>query len=117
MPFTTVKLANQMINPNLQMWANSTPANQEQYLNAYLTYFNGLQTWITANGGGNPFGWNNVTGLTLPNGTQVVLQGPAQKAPFNDAFNDVRQHLNTPGFRLFQAAEADLRLIGVLNRM
>lgn len=117
MPFTAAALATQMGNPNLATWAASTPQNQAAYLAAYTAYFNGIQQWITANGGANPFGWNNVTGLTKNNGTQVVLQGPAQTAPFNDAFNDVRAHIGQAGFRLFQAAEADQRLIRVLNNI
>lgn len=117
MPFTPAQLSNQMNNPNLQTWANSTLQNQAQYIAAYTTYFNGIQTWIDANGGnGNPFGWDNVIGLEV-NGVQVVLQGPAQRAPFNDAFNDVRAHIGAQGFRLFQAAGADQRLINVLNNM
>jgi hypothetical protein len=117
MPFTTLQLARQMNNQNLAVWAASTPQNQGQFLADFRAYFDGLQKWIKANGGANPFGWNNVAGLTLPNGNPVVLQGPAQRAPFNDAFDDVRQHLNTPGFRLFQAAQAAQRLIIALNRM
>ena len=117
MPFTTVQLANRMNDPNLAEWAASTLQNQAQFLTAYGNYFNGIQAWINTNGGANPFGWQNLGGLTLPNGTPVVLQGPAQRAPFNDAFDDVRTHIASPTFRLFQAAEADLRLIAVLNRM
>lgn len=118
MPFTTAQLAQQMNNPNLGTWAGSNPQNQAQYMAAYTNYFNGIQQWIDNNGGnGNPFGWDNVVGLTHQNNVQVVLQGPAQRAPFNDAFNDVRAYINNPNFRLFQAAQADQRLIGVLNRM
>jgi hypothetical protein len=117
MPFTTLQLAQQMNNPNLAQWANSNPQNQAPHLVNFTNYFNNLQTWITNNGGANPFGWNDVTGLTLINGTPVVLQGPAQTAPFNDAFNDVRTHLNNPDFRLFQAAGAIQRLINVLQNM
>ncbi|CAB3778171.1 hypothetical protein LMG28614_00558 [Paraburkholderia ultramafica] len=117
MPFDPAQLAAQMQNPNLATWANCDLNNQAQYIAAYTVYFNGIQTWIDQNGGdGNPFGWDNVNGLEV-NGLQVVLQGPAQKAPFNDAFNDVRAHLGQPGFRLFQAAEANQRLITVLSRM
>ncbi len=119
MAFTTVQLAAQINNSrtDLQLWANSTLQNQGPMVPAFTTYFNNLQTWITQNGGANPFGWDNVTGLTYPNGIQVVLQGPAQKAPFNDAFNDVRAHLDKPDFRLFQAAQASLTLINVLAQM
>lgn len=117
MPFTPAQLSAQMTNPNLQAWADSNPANQAGYIAAYTAYFNGIQTWIDNNGGdGNPFGWDNVNGLEV-GGVQVVLQGPQQRAPFNDAFNDVRTHLNTAGFRLFQAAEANQRLINFLNLM
>jgi hypothetical protein len=118
MAFTDAALAAQLGNQNLATWAGSTPQNQEQYLAAFTTYFAGIQTWIDGQGGnGHPFGWDNVIGLTLLNGTQVVLQGPSQRAPFNDAFNDVRAHMGQPDFRLYQAAEALQRLIGVLNRM
>lgn len=117
MAFTPAQLAAQMANPNLATWASSTPANQAEFIPAYMAYFNGIQTWIDQNGGnGHLFGWDNVNGLEV-NGIQVGLQGPAQKAPFNDAFNDVRAHLGTPGFRLYQADEANQRLINVLNRM
>lgn len=114
MAFTTLQLAATMNDPNLATWANSTLQNQAQYLAAFTQYFNGVQTWITNNGGANPFGWDNVAGLTRPNGVQVVLNGPQQRAPFNDAFNDTRAHLGTPGFRLYQAAEACQRLINLL---
>ena len=118
MPFTAAQLATQMNNAQLAAWAGTTPQTQTPVDVANFTaYFNGVQTWITNNGGANPFGWNNVTGLTRNNGVQVVLAGPADRAPFNDAFDDVRTHLATPGFRLFQGAEAAQRLIGVLNRM
>jgi len=114
MPFTTNQLAAQMNHPNLATWAASTPTNQGPHLAAFTAYFNGLQTWITNNGGANPFGWDNVTGLTRANGQQVVLQGQGQTAPFNDAFNDTRTHLGTPGFRLFQAATACQHVLTVL---
>lgn len=117
MPFTTTQLAAQMNDPQLVQWANSNPQNQGPFLPAFTAYFNGLQVWITANGGVNPFGWQNVTGLTHVNGVQVVLQGPQQRAPFNDAFDDVRLYLNTPNFRLFQAAQAAQRLIAFLGQM
>jgi len=117
MAFTTLQLAATMNNPALQTWANSNLGNQAQYLAAFTAYFNGVQTWITNHGGANPFGWNNVNGLTTPNGQQVVLHGPQQTAPFNDAFNDVRAHLGTPGFRLFQAGAASINLIGVLQHI
>lgn len=117
MPFTPAQLATQMNNPGLAVWSASTLQNQAPLIAAYTAYFNGVQTWIDLNGGnGQPFGWNNVAGLQV-NGVQVVLQGPAQTAPFNDAFNDVRAHLGQPGFRLFQAAEAAQRLINVLGLM
>lgn len=117
MPFTGQQLATQMDDPNLGAWATSTLANQGPLLPAFTAYFTGVQAWITNNGGANPFGWNNIAGLTLQNGQQVVLQGPAQNAPFNDAFNDVRAHLPSPDFRLFQAGEAIQRLINVLRRL
>jgi len=117
MPFTAQQLATQMDDPNLGAWAASTPQTQAPLLPAFTAYFTGVQTWITNNGGANPFGWNNVAGLTNQNGQQVVLQGPAQNAPFNDAFNDVRAYLHSPTFRLFQAAEASQRLINVLRRL
>lgn len=117
MPFTTAQLAAQMNDPNLPQWAASTPQNQGPFLTPFTNYFNGVQAWITAHGGANPFGWSNVTGLTHLNGTQVVLQGPAQRAPFDDAFDQVRAHLNSQNFRLFQAAEAAQRLIKVLTNM
>lgn len=119
MAFTTTQLAAQITNSrnDLQLWANSTPQNQGPMVPAFTLYFNNLQTWITQNGGATPFGWDDVTGLTYPNGIQVVLQGPAQRAPFNDAFNEVRAHLGNPDFRLYQAAEASLRLINVLAQM
>ena len=117
MPFTTAQLAAQVNNPQLSLWAGTNPGNQAPFLTAYTNYFNGLQNWITANGGANPFGWNNVAGLTRLNGVQVVLLGPAQRAPLNDAFEDVRAHLETPNFRLFQAAQADQRLIGALGHL
>ncbi|MHC8327306.1 hypothetical protein [Pseudomonas sp. LB1P83] len=119
MAFTTAQLAARINSSrtDLELWAASTPQNQGPMVPAFTTYFNNLQTWITQNGGANPFGWNNVTGLTYANGTQVVLQGPAQTAPFNDAFNDVRAHLNNADFRLFQAAQASLTLINVLGQM
>lgn len=114
MSFTTLQLAAQMNNPALPVWAASNLNNQAQYMPAFIQYFNGVQTWITNNGGADPFGWDNVTGLTRPNGQQVVLLGPQQKAPFNDAFNDVRTHLTAGDLRLFQAAEAIQRLIRFL---
>ncbi|MHC8371713.1 hypothetical protein ACYZT2_13095 [Pseudomonas sp. MDT1-85] len=119
MAFTTVQLAAQINNSrnDLQVWADSTLQNQGPMVPAFTAYFNNLQDWITQNGGANPFGWNDVTGLTYANGIQVVLQGPAQTAPFNDAFNDVRAHLGNPDFRLFQAAGASLRLINVLGQL
>ncbi|TDN58903.1 hypothetical protein [Paraburkholderia sp. BL10I2N1] len=117
MPFDPAQLAAQMQDPNVATWAGCNLQNQAQYIAAYTAYFNGIQTWINQNGGdGNPFGWDNVNGLEV-NQVQVVLQGPAQRAPFNDAFNDVRAHLGQPEFRLFQAAEANQRLITVLSRM
>jgi hypothetical protein len=106
-----------MNDPQLPTWAQSTLQNQGPLVPAYTQYFTGLQGWITANGGANPFGWDDVSGLTYTNGQPVVLRGPADNAPFNDAFNDVRKHLNQPDFRLFQAAEAGERLIKVLDRM
>ena len=117
MAFTTLQLADQMDDPALPTWAASDLNNQAQYIPAFTQYFNAVQTWITNNGGANPFGWNNVAGLTRPNGQQVVLQGPQQRAPFNDAFNDVRAYLMTPGFRLFQAAQAIQRLIRLLRTL
>lgn len=122
MPFTTAQLATQINNnnANLQAWAATTWANQTgaQVL-AFTTYFNNLQVWIANNGGANPFGYGNVAGLRrVANGAQVMLQGPQQRAPFNDAFDDVRAHLGAPGFRLFQAAQAHQRLVtflGILN--
>lgn len=117
MPFTPAQLAMQMGNPNLNIWAASTLQNQAPLIPAYMGYFNGLQAWIDQNGGdGNPFGWDNVNGLQV-NGVQVVLQDLGKRSAFNDAFNDVRQHLGHPGFRLFQAAAADIRLITVLHNM
>lgn len=104
-----------MGNANLATWAGCKIPDQDQYLAAFTAHFAAVQAWITANGGADPFGWNNVAGLQLTNGQQVTLVGPPQTAPFNDAFNDVRTHLDTPGFRLFQAAEAFQRLIRVLN--
>ena len=47
MPFTTTELAEQMGNPNLAQWAESTPQNQGPFIDAFTDYFNGLQTWIT----------------------------------------------------------------------
>jgi hypothetical protein len=117
MPFTTAQLAVQMNDPNLILWAGSNLGDQGPMVPLYTAYFDNLQLWITNNGGANPFGWQNVAGLTHVNGNQVALQGPAQRAPFNDAFDDVRANLNNPGFRLFQAAEAAQRLINVLIRM
>ncbi|MDC7807111.1 hypothetical protein PQS31_09790 [Luteimonas sp BLCC-B24] len=117
MPFTPAQLATQMAHPQLATWASSSPQNQGPYLQPYIAYFNGIQAWIDVHGGnGAPFGYDNVAGMEV-NGVQVQLLGPQQKAPFNDAFNDVRAHLGQQGFRLFQAAEASQRLIGVLNRM
>ncbi len=117
MPFTPAQLAAQMNNVNLAQWADSNPGNQAAFMPAYTAYFAGVQAWIDAHGGNQlPFGWDNVMGLQA-HGVQVVLLGPAQRAPFNDAFNDVRAHLGTPNFRLYQAAQAGQRLIGVLNRM
>jgi hypothetical protein len=113
MAFTTAQLAAQMDDPNLATWAASTPATQAAFVAPFTVYFTGVQTWITANGGGNPFGWDDVSGMTR-NGLQVVLNGPQQRAPFNDAFNDVRQYLGNPGFWLFKAAENIQRLIRVL---
>lgn len=98
MSFTTTQLAAQMNDPNLAAWAASNPQNQGPMLAAYTAYFNGIQWWIAENNGANPFGWDNVTGLTRPGGAQVVLVGPAQTAPFNDAFNDVRTHLKYARF-------------------
>jgi len=115
MAFTTVQLTQQVTDPRLDQWAASDPGNQGPSVPLFTTYFHGIQTWITAHGGANPFGWRNVTGLTRVNGAQVVLHGPAQTAPFNDAFDDTRAHLGTQGFRLFQAAEAMKRLIKVLG--
>jgi hypothetical protein len=115
--FTTIQLAQVMNDPNLVTWAATNPQNQGPFVPAFTNYFNGVQAWINANGGHGLFGWDNVIGLTYLNGQQVVLQGPQQRAPFNDAFNDVRAHLNTPGFRLYQAAEAQLRLINYLPRL
>jgi hypothetical protein len=118
MTFTTVELANRMGNEQLTTWADSTLQNQAQFLHNFQNYFAGLQEWITSNGGANPFGWQHITGLVYPNSqTQVVLTTPVQIAIFNDAFDDVRTHLNTPGFRLFQAAQNIQRLIGVLPTM
>lgn len=117
MPFTPAELSNQMENPNLGAWAASRLENQEDFIDAYTAYFNGIQAWIDANGGNNlPFGWDNVIGLEI-NQVQVALLGPQQKAPFNDAFNDVRKFLGTQKFRLFQAAHANQLLIRVLNGM
>ena len=117
MPFTTVALANQMNDPDLAAWAASTPANQGPDLPNFTAYFNNVQAWITNNGGANPFGWNNLGGLTHVNGNPVALPGPADRAPFNDAFNDTQAHIGTPGFHLFQAATAAQRLIRVLIRL
>jgi hypothetical protein len=117
MVFTTVQLANQMNVQNLMDWADSHPATQQPFLAGFTNYFNDLQTWITNNGGANPFSCTNIQGLTRVNGIQVVLPGPADRAPFNDAFDDVRTHLNTQEFRLFQAAQAIQRLIAVLHNM
>ena len=117
MPFTTAQLAQRIATPSLDQWAASTPQNQDPFLPDFTAYFTGLQDWITQNGGANPFGWRDITGLTHTNGTQVVLPGPAQRAPFNDAFDDVRAHLDGPGFRLYQGAEALRRLVGVLNML
>lgn len=117
MPFTALELAATMSNPNLEAWADSTPQNQGQYLAAFTQYFNDVQTWIRNNNGADPFGWNNVAGLTNRHGVQVVLNGPQEHAPFNDAFNDTRAHLGTPGFRLFQAAKACQLLINVLTTL
>jgi hypothetical protein len=117
MPFTANQLAQQLNDPRLVQWADSTPGNQGPSVPPFTVYFHGIQTWITAHGGANPFGWKNVTGLTRTDGTQVVLHGPQQTAPFNDAFDDVRTHLGTQGFRLFQAAEAMQRLIKVLGHL
>ncbi len=115
MPFTTAQLADRMNHDQLVEWSNSAPHNQQEFLNGFTVYFNELQAWITQHGGANPFGWNAIAGLTHNNGVQVVLQGPQQRAPFNDAFNDVRMHLGNPDFRLFQAAEAIRRLIRFLG--
>ncbi|OQS30831.1 hypothetical protein B0T40_24600 [Chromobacterium haemolyticum] len=115
MPFTTAQLAAQLDAPALQTWADSTPANQGPLLPAYTAYFAGIQAWINQNGGnGLPFGWNNVFGLIHQNENPVVLAGPVQRSLFNDAFNDVQTRIGQPGFRLFQAAEADRRLISWL---
>lgn len=115
MAFTTAQLAAQLAHPNLATWAASTLANQGPLLAAFDAHFAAVQTWITANGGSDPFGWDDVQGLTHVSGAPVVLSGPQQTAPFNDAFNDVRTFRPTPGFRLFQAAEAMQRLIRVLG--
>jgi hypothetical protein len=117
MAFTAQELATQMGNPNLATWADSNLQTQGAMLADYTAYFHGVEQWIQANGGANPFGWNDVTGLTQSTGVQVVLSGPAQRAPFNDAFDDVRTYLNQPGFRLYQAAGAAQRLVNVLSRM
>ncbi|SHI79063.1 hypothetical protein SAMN02745244_01061 [Tessaracoccus bendigoensis DSM 12906] len=123
MPFTPAQLAAQMQNPhpfpppNLATWSASTLANQAPMLAAYFAYWDGVQNWITLNGGnGAPFGWDNLIGLEK-NGQQVVLLGPQQTAPFNDAFNDVRTHRGSPGFRLFQASQAAERLIRFLPNL
>lgn len=117
MPFTTQELAERMNDPALATWATSNPQNQGPLLPDYTAYFHGVEQWIEERGGANPFGWRDVGGLTHANGEQVVLRGPAERAPFNDAFDDVRAYLGQPGFRVFQAAEAAGRLIGVLRRM
>ncbi|KUZ70337.1 hypothetical protein [Burkholderia ubonensis] len=117
MPFTTTQLAQAMHHNNLQTWADSAPENQAQYLANFQTHFNNVQNWIAQNGGPNPFGWDDVTGLHHNNGNQVVLVGPAQTAPFDDAFNQTRQYLGTQNFRLFQSAKAFQRLITVLIRL
>ncbi|WP_157651885.1 hypothetical protein, partial [Burkholderia ubonensis] len=76
MPFTTTQLAQAMHHNNLQTWADSDLENQAQYLANFQTHFNNVQNWITQNGGPNPFGWDDVTGLHHNNGNQVVLVGP-----------------------------------------
>lgn len=116
MSFTTAQLANQIYQPSLDEWADTNLITQAPFLNAYIEHFNNLQAWINDCGGnGQPFGFNNVIGLMyVSNRQQVVLQGPQQRAPFNDAFDDVRAHLGTQGFRLFQAAQAAQRLIRFL---
>lgn len=117
MSFTPAQLAAQLSNPDLQKWASSTLSSQTDLIPAFISYYNNIQPWINSNGGnGSPFGWDNLAGLES-NGQQVSLNGPAQRAPFNDAFNDIRAHMGTPGFRLFQAATAIQRLIQVLQHM
>ena len=118
MPFTTAQLATQLNNPGLGVWAATTPATQGPAVAAFTLFFNNVQAWITANGGANPFGWNNVIGLTHVNGNQVVLVGPQGRAPFNDAFDDVRRFLaNAAAFHLFKAAQNIQFLIRYLGRL
>jgi hypothetical protein len=119
MPFTDAQLATQMNVPDLDTWAATNQANQAQYMAAFIAYFDGIQTWIHANGGIDLFGWNNVIGLTYLNGTPVPspVVNLGQRAAFDDAFNQVRAFINSPNFRLWQAAEAEKRLINVLNNM
>lgn len=117
MPFSTHQLANQLNDPNLPAWAGSTLANQAPMIAPFTAYFNAVQNWITMNGGNGPaFGWNDVNGLQS-GGVQVVLQGPQQRAPFNDAFDDTRAHLGQPTFRLFQSASAFQRLMALLPHL
>jgi hypothetical protein len=116
--FTTAQLVATLNHTDLNTWAATNLQNQAQHLNNFSAHFAAIQTWITQNGGDNPFGWDSYGGLTHNNLNPVNLTGNNGRiSAFNDAFNDVRKFLNTPNFRLFQAAEAIIRLRQVLTHM
>jgi hypothetical protein len=117
MAFTTKALAEEINKMNIDTWISSTPVDQNKFIPAFRLAFATLQAWIIENGGEDNFGWDHVLGLTYENGKQVELKGPQGKAPFNDAFNDVRAFLDSPKFSLSQAASGFKRLVSVLNKM
>lgn len=110
MSFTKAQLATQIHShqSDLQNWCNTNQLTQGPHLVHFIGFFNGLQTWITQQGGANPFGWDNAAGLTENNGIATDLSAPHNlglKVVINDAFNDTRKFLNTPNFLLFKSAE------------
>lgn len=121
MPFTTTDLAQHINAGNLAAWDQSTAQTQGPMLAAFDLYYAGLLQWIQNNGGNVGFGQINpqtgvldVAGLTRNNGTPyppaVPPPQPLPAAVFTDVFYDIPTFRPQPGFLLWKAAQALIRL-------
>lgn len=127
MPFNDQQLAQEMetalVNANVMtqqelqnLLNNSTEPSvsstlNPQQLNNFNAYWNTLGTWMHNKGGDI----HSTTGLHVPGRQGGNLSSNQLKVLYNDAFNDVNQHITTQGFSVVKAVAGQLRFISVLH--